>query len=98
MSAELDDLLEYCKSNKRICPMPDQWNKLWEMLPNRSRIGTAWEPALPLILAAWTNSSGLSKILRLEEHLQWATENGALSAVEIFLRGLPEEHWAHLDE
>jgi len=34
-----DDLLRYCRENKRVCPMPSQWNALWEMLPNRKRAG-----------------------------------------------------------
>jgi hypothetical protein len=31
-------LIAYCRDNSRVCPMPQQWNTLWTMLPNRSRI------------------------------------------------------------
>lgn len=97
MSEDVEDLLAYCKSNKRICPMPDKWDELWKMLPGRSRVGSAWEPSLPLILAAWHNSPALSKMLRLQEHIHWADKTGALESVGVFLRRLREEDWAHID-
>ena len=98
MTTDLDALIKYCKSNKRICPMPDHWNKLWEMLPNRSRVGSSWKPSLPLILAAWNYSSAISKMLRLEEHLRWAEVHGELDTIDVFLRGLHEDDWAHFDD
>ena len=45
-------LIAYCRENSRVCPMPQRWNALWELLPNRKRVGGGWEPPLPLILAA----------------------------------------------
>ena len=66
--------------------------------PGRRRVGSGWEPPLPLILAAWHTTSALSKKLRLEEHIRWAEENGALEAVAAFLHGLPEEDWNHIGE
>ena len=39
-----------------------------------------------------------SKMLRLDEHIRWAEENGALEAIAAFLRGLPEEDWNHIGE
>ena len=59
---------------------------------------TGWEPALPLILAAWHDTAALSKILRLDEHIRWADEQNALDEISTFLRNLPEDHWLHLDE
>jgi hypothetical protein len=49
----LHDLLNYVRDNRRVCPVPQRWNELWEMLPDRKRVGNGWEPPLPLILAAW---------------------------------------------
>ena len=49
----LSDLLDYVRSNDRVCPQPQKWNELWEMLPDRRRAGEGWEPSLPLILDAW---------------------------------------------
>ncbi len=78
--------------------MPSKWNDLWEMLPNRSRVGGGWEPALPLILAAWYDTPVMLKVLRLREHLEWAEQHGSLDAVDKFLRDLPEMEWHHLSD
>jgi hypothetical protein len=37
----------------RVCPQPVVWQQLWEILPDRRRVGAGWEPLSPLILAAW---------------------------------------------
>jgi hypothetical protein len=92
MEEKLKALLEYVKSDGRICPMPDSWNQLWEMLPDKKRVGMGWEPSLPLILAAW-DSPLLAKILRLDEHIRYAAEHGALDEVDAYLRGLKPEQW-----
>lgn len=91
-------LIEYCREGNRVCPKPTYWNELWEMLPNRIRIGAGWEPSLPLILGAWWETSSKEKALRLETHIQWAEEHGVLDAVSDFLRSLPEWDWHHSDD
>jgi hypothetical protein len=68
------------------------------MLPNKRRVGSAWQPALPLILSAWHETSALLKIMRLEEHIDWADQHGALDVINDFLRSLPESDWAHFTE
>lgn len=93
-----EDLVRYCSENKRVCPMPSQWSALWEMLPNRKRAGTGWEPALPLILGAWYETPALPKMLRLKEHIDWAEQHGVLDEVDKFLRSLTESEWAHIGE
>jgi hypothetical protein len=60
----LDEVLKEANRDGRICPQPTKWNELWEMLPNKKRKGAGWEPALPLILAAWHDTPYLSKISR----------------------------------
>ena len=55
----LNDLLEFVRTNERVCPQPQRWNELWKMLPNRKRIGNGWDPPLPLILAAWWGGMSL---------------------------------------
>lgn len=88
-------LIAYCRRNKRVCPMPQSWNMLFEMLPNRRRTALGWEPALPLILEAWDTTPGALKTLRLAEHIEWAAEQGALEAVAAFLHSLSEDAWLH---
>lgn len=92
MEEKLKALLKYVKADGRVCPIPDRWSELWDMLPDKKKIGSGWEPPLPLILAAW-NSPHLMKILRLEEHIHYAAEHGALDEVNSFLRNLKPEQW-----
>ena len=37
MDEKLSALLEYVRSDGRVCPMPDCWHQLWEMLPDKKR-------------------------------------------------------------
>jgi hypothetical protein len=86
------------KSNDRVCPLPEKWNALWQLLPNRKRKGNSWEPSPPLILAAWHHSSNLEKMLRLKDHLKWAEKHNALEEIEEYLQTLTEEDWHHLHD
>ncbi|MBN2387687.1 MAG: hypothetical protein JXB85_11770 [Anaerolineales bacterium] len=98
MSDKLSDLLEFVKSENRICPNPQEWQVLWEMLPDKKQVGLGWEPPTPLILAAWWEAPALSKIVRLAEHIQYAAEHGALDGVDTYLRGLKPEQWFYMSE
>jgi len=53
---------------------------------------------LPLILAAWHESTEVEKKLRLTAHIEWAEEWGALETVEAFLYSLEENQWFHLGD
>lgn len=94
----LDEVLRLATQDSRVCPLPQEWNKLYELLPGKRRAGNGWEPALPLILAAWHDTPAMRKMLRLREHIEWASTHGALAAVGEFLASLPEEQWLHLGE
>tara|TARA_R110001592_G_C13186417_1_gene751673 strand:- start:199 stop:405 length:207 start_codon:yes stop_codon:yes gene_type:complete len=65
------------------------------MLPGRRRVGAGFEPAAPLILAAWNFATNEDKAARLAEHIMWAHEHAALPKIDSFLRGLPEDGWCH---
>lgn len=94
----LKSLIAYCQEHNCICPQPQEWNELWEMLPARERKGDGWEPALPLILAAWHDTPAMLKMLRLQEHIRWADEHGVLQEISIFIRGLSESNWFHIGD
>lgn len=81
-----------------MCPKPTPWDRLWQMLPGRKRVGGGWDPPPPLILAAWWTTPGLAKLLRLEEHIRYAAEQGVLTEIDAYLRALPESDWAHLGD
>ena len=98
MSKTVESLVAYCRENNRICPLPSHWNRLWELLPNRTRVGSGWQPPAPLILAAWHDTPTISKMLRMAEHIEWAAQHGTLESVASFLRNLREEDWYHVGE
>jgi hypothetical protein len=98
MSESVESLVAFCREGNRICPLPPLWNRLWEMLPNRKRVGAGWQPSPPLILAAWHDTPAMLKMLRLAEHIEWAAQYGALESVARFLHELREEDWLHIDE
>ena len=98
MNDAVKSLIAYCREKERVCPQPTPGNALYELLPNKKRVGMGWEPPLPLILAAWYDTPALSKMLRLAEHIEWANKHGCLDAVATYLRSLPEQDWHHLGE
>jgi len=88
-------LLKYIKNDGRVCPKPDKWTDLWEMLPNRKSDGGGWDPPLPLILAAWWETSNDEKRNRLALHIQYAENNGSLEKIDSFLRALSPDQWVY---
>ncbi len=93
---KLKSLMTYVKSDGRVCPMPDFWNELWQMLPNRKQKESGgWNPPLPLILAAWWDTTAKEKRERLILHLEYATDHGILDKVDKFLRELMPDQWAY---
>jgi hypothetical protein len=98
MNDEAQSLIAYCQEHQRVCPQPQHWHTLWEMLPERKQVGAGWQPPLPLILGAWHYASNLEKMLRLAEHIEWAERHGSLPEVANFLRSLAETEWHHLGD
>jgi hypothetical protein len=96
--ATLDEVFAEAERNNRVCPLPQKWSELYELLPNRRRKGNGWEPALPLILAAWWDTPSMLKTLRLREHIVWASEQGCLDMVHAFRVDLDEQEWHHIGQ
>jgi hypothetical protein len=90
---QLDKVLRLAQTGKRVCPVPQKWNDLWKLLPQRQRVGVGWEPPLPLILAAWWHTPDDEKRNRFLSHIRWAADHGALEAVSAFLNSLEPAHW-----
>ena len=89
----VNDLLNEATRDGRVCPQPHRWNDFWKMLPNKTRTGAEGEPSPPLILAAWDSTPHISKIVRFQEHIRWAGDNGALQEAYDYLLGLQPEDW-----
>ncbi len=99
ISETFNTLWEYCTANNRLCPMPQKWNDLHEMLINKKQNPTGGlVPLLPLILAAWHETTPLEKQLRFKEHIQWASDNNQIEEIGKYLRSLSETDWTHYGE
>lgn len=96
--ATLEDAFVEATKNNCVCPLPDKWNRLYKLLPNRRRNGSGLEPALPLILASWHDTAAILKAMRLKEHIEWAAANGALDKVHDYIVALPERAWHHYSD
>lgn len=95
----IESLKQYCSDNNRAVPIPDEWNRLFQMLKNtRQKPTGGWEPGLPLILHAWWDSTPAMKVSRFSEHLEWANQQEQIDEVGQFIRSLKEEQWAHYGE
>ena len=88
-----NDLISFLEEKKVICPQPQQWNALWELLPDKKRKGLGWEPSLPLILAAWWDTPTLAKTIRFKEHIDYAYKMGCIAAVDQMLRSWKDDEW-----
>lgn len=88
-----ETLIAEASKDGRICPQPMVWDRLWQMLPDRRRVGVGWEPPLPLILAAWWKTSDREKRDRFHFHLRWAKEHGAVDEIANLLLNMSSEDW-----
>ena len=93
MSETTESLIAYCQENRRLCPLSQQWDKLWRAVPNHAQkdwlLYPDW-PGFPM--------PGIMKQISLAEHIKWAAEHCALEKVATFLRGLREDEWVHLGD
>lgn len=95
---DLEAVRQLCIANGRVSPMPIPWNDLWEMLPDRERVGSSWIPLPPIILSGWHTTTAEQKRERLFSHLLWAERKGVLRRIEQFLASLDEQQWLHDSE
>ena len=86
----LEELLQFARSERRVCPRPQKWAELFKMISETPR---ASKIPPPLILAAWWHTSDEEKRERLAMHLRSARDQGRLSEVAAFLASLPRDEW-----
>ena len=94
-SLDLESVLSYSRESGRVCPKPQLWSELYELLPNRRRKGAGFAPSAPLILAGWWHSTDGQKRGRLACHIRYADEHGVLVEVARFLFALDDSDWHH---
>lgn len=90
----VDDAMTEARRNNRVCPLPDRWQELYEMLPNRKPN----RPTPPLVGPVWKATPSISKRMCLREHLEWAEASGNLVEVLEYMKQLPEDEWLHMGQ
>jgi hypothetical protein len=88
------EVMVEARKNNRVCPKPEKWQQLYELLPARRPS----EPPPPLVGAAWNGTPSIPKRMCFREHIEWAAGHGALQQVYAFMKALPETDWHHMGE
>lgn len=94
----LVEVMVEARRNNRVCPQPARWQQLYDMLPDKQRSSAGWEPAPPLIDAAWNGTPSIPKRMCMREHIEWAASHGSLQQVYTFMKSLQESEWHHMGE
>jgi hypothetical protein len=84
------ELIDYCRADCRICPMPPQWAKLDQMMIdaiNKVR------PPRALILGSWFDATDIQKIEQVANQIEWADKHGIFALVHDFLISLNAQQW-----
>ncbi len=91
---KLDDVISFVQAERRVCPEPVCWDKLWRMLPGRTRAGKDRNPQEhPPV--AWRNTSNENKREVLVIQLKYAAKHGVLEKVKEYLKSLNKDQWTY---
>jgi len=80
--------------NDRICPQPQHWNQIWNIITSK----TDKKVSAPLILAAWWVTSDEEKLERFVYHINIAQRLNELEQVKKYIGSLNESDWHHKGE
>jgi hypothetical protein len=94
--SELKKLLDYCQSDGRVCPFPDEWQRVWNRLPadkkrQTNNLGHNFPPT-PLVLHGW-HSPKQKKREHLLVQIYWSSIHGGFAKVSKYLMELEDSRW-----
>ncbi|MBI5277450.1 MAG: hypothetical protein HY854_13425 [Burkholderiales bacterium] len=89
----VDEVLLLARKNNRVCPLPDEWQRIYQMLPD-----TPPRLVRPLVDRDWAQTSSLAKRMVLRDQIEWAASAGLLGHLRDLLAELPEESWHHMGQ
>jgi hypothetical protein len=92
------DVMAEARRFNRVCPRPEAWLRLYELIPGKITSGPQWQPSPPVPAQAWRATSDMPKRMCLRDQVEWAEHHGALDVVMQFLQSLPEEQWHHVGD
>ena len=85
-----EDLIKYCLDNNRICPMPQKWAEVGEIIkikPGQPGYLT------PLILGGW-DSSDEEKRDKLKKQIDYASKDTEMfEKLKNFILSLKDDDW-----
>jgi hypothetical protein len=94
----LESAMLVARRNNRVCPRPQRWDALMELLPARKSLRGSQQPPAPPTGAAWAVTPPLTKRLCFREQIEWAEREGVLENVMAFMQAMSEEEWLHMGE
>jgi hypothetical protein len=90
--AALQDLLNYCQSNGRVCLQPHSWEKMFSRFRmNKKYVVNRFPPNQP-ILGGWTDDNKYKRLLFLT-HVYWAYEHNLFGWVDRYIRSCNDNKW-----
>lgn len=94
----LDAAMLVARRNNRVCPRPERWQELHQLLPVRKTPRGEQLAPQPPTGPVWSKTAPLTKRLLFREHIEWAEAQGALEGVMSFLQKMQETDWLHMGE
>jgi hypothetical protein len=91
----VQDVMVEARRFNRVCPQPEAWQRLYDLLPAG---GAGRNAPAPIGGPAWRVTPAMSKRMCLRDQIEWAHEHGTLEAVMQLLKSLPETQWHHMDD
>lgn len=93
----LETVVAFARRHNRVCPLPSEWQRLFDLVPDKKQTSRGWRPEAPVSGRAGMTPA-MSKRLMLREQIEWAAQRGALQPVFAFLQALDERQWLHVGE
>jgi len=94
----VDSVMVEARRNNRVCPLPLQWQVMYDLLPTTVRPDGKRVPTPPLAGLAWHQTPSLSKRTCLREQVEWAATQGCLGTIQSFFGSLQEDEWHHMGD
>ena len=81
----------FMNNNNYFCLMPIMWMEMFKMIEEWN--DEKEKISIPLILAAWHHTTGLMKLIRFNEHLDFAFKKGKIRTIDEYLNKLKDDDW-----
>jgi hypothetical protein len=96
----LSHAIKESNKNARVCPVPEVWQKIYDMLPDKIVGEYVNRPVCIPEFKSDSCRNSLFLCLRLDfrEHLEWASTHGFIEEIYQLIHDLPEDQWLHIGD